>query len=161
MVMVAIDSNTILVSPIKNRKDAELQRACLELLHRAKEPVITAKKNVLDNEFSTNMKELIRKECKLELMPPGCHCQNMAELSIKAFKHNFIAILSGVNVTFPMALWDKLLPQAEVTLNLLRQSQKIPTVSTHAHLHGNFDYNRIPLSSLGCAVQLHEDADNR
>ena len=50
MVMVVIDSNAILVSPIKNRKDEELQRAYLELLHRAKEAGIAVKKYVLDNE---------------------------------------------------------------------------------------------------------------
>ena len=105
------------------------------------------------------MKEIIRKECKLEIVPPVCHRRNLAELSIKAFKHNFISILSGVDASFPLALCDKLLPQAELTLNLLRQSHTIPTVSAHAHLHGNFDYNRMPLSPLGCAVQLREDTD--
>ena len=75
--MVAIDSNTILVSPIKNRKDEELQRAYLELLHREKEAGISVKNHVLDNECSTSMKELIRKECKLELVPPGRHSQNL------------------------------------------------------------------------------------
>ena len=159
--MVVIDSNAILVSPIKNRKDEELQRAYLELLHRAKEARIAVKKHVLDNKCSTSMKEIIRKEYKLELVPPGYHRRNLAELAIKAFKHHFIAILSGVDASFPLALWDKLLPQAELTLNLLRQSHTIPTVSAHAHLHGNFDYNRIPLSPLGCVIQLHEDADKR
>ena len=60
-----------------------------------------------------------------------------------------------------MALWDKLILHADLTLNLLRQSHTIPTVSAHAHLHGNFDYNRVPLSPLGCVIQIHEDADKR
>ena len=72
--MVPIDSNAILISPMKNHKDAELQREYMELLHRAKKAGIAAKKHVLDNECSTSMKELIRKECKLELVPPGSHC---------------------------------------------------------------------------------------
>ena len=50
MVMVAIDNNAILVSPMKNRKDAEIQRAYLELLHRSKEAGIAVKKHVLNNE---------------------------------------------------------------------------------------------------------------
>ena len=70
MVMVAIYSNAILVSPIKNRKDEDLQREYLEPLNRKKEAGIAVKKNVLNNECSANMKELIRKECKLELVPP-------------------------------------------------------------------------------------------
>ena len=78
MVMVAIDRNAIFISPMKNRKDTELQRAYLELLHRAKEADIAVKKRVLNNDFSTNMNELIRKECKLELVPPVTHRRNMA-----------------------------------------------------------------------------------
>jgi hypothetical protein len=92
---------------------------------------------------------------------PGCHRRNLAEIGIKLFKNHFLSILSGVDNSFPMYLWDKLLPQAELTLNLLRQSNATPSVSAHAHLFGNFDYNRMPLAPMGCAVQIHEDADKR
>ena len=63
--------------------------------------------------------------------------------------------------SFPLKLWDKLLPQAELTLNLLRQSNSTPTISTHAHLFGNFDFNRMPLAPMGCSVQIHEEASKR
>jgi len=53
-------------------------------------------------------------------------------------------------------MWDTLLPQAELTLNLLRQSNTTPKVSAYAHLYGTFDYNKHPLAPLGCAVQMHE-----
>ena len=49
MVMVVIDSNTILVAPIKNRKEAELERTYLQLLQRVKLAGIDTKKHVLDN----------------------------------------------------------------------------------------------------------------
>ena len=60
-----------------------------------------------------------------------------------------------------MSLWDKLLPQAELTINLLRQSNSTPNVSAHAHLFGVFDFNKMPLAPLGCAIQIHEDPDKR
>ena len=60
-----------------------------------------------------------------------------------------------------MYLWDKLLPQAELTLNLLRQSNANPRVSAHAHLFGPFDFNRFPLAPLGCAVQVHIPPETR
>ena len=88
MVMFPIDNNAILFSPMKNRKDTELQREYLELLHRAKEAGITVKNHVLDNECSTSMKKLIRKECKLELVPPGSHRQKKTcHQSIQASFH--------------------------------------------------------------------------
>ena len=60
-----------------------------------------------------------------------------------------------------MTLRDKLLPQAELTINLLRQSNTVPTVSAQAHLFGTVDFNRMPLAPMGCAVKIHEDADKR
>ena len=73
MVMVKVDSNAILVEPMKSRKDNEMQRAYLALIKRVKAAGVVPKKHVLDNECSNSMKELIRETCKLELVPPHCH----------------------------------------------------------------------------------------
>jgi hypothetical protein len=120
-------------------------------------------KHVLDNEISAVMKRLITDEyhMKYELVPPGCHRRNAAEVAIRNFKAHFLSILAGVDDDFPLYLWDKLLPQAEITINLLRQSNATPTVSAYAHLNGPFDYNKMPLAPLGCKVQVHEKADQR
>ena len=48
------------------------------------------------------------------------------------------------------------MPQTEITVNLLRQSNATPTVLAYAHLSGPFDYNKMPLAPMGCAVQIHE-----
>jgi hypothetical protein len=42
-----------------------------------------------------------------------------------------------------MHLWDGLLPQAEITLNLLRTSRLHPQLSAAAHYHGLVDYNKV------------------
>ena len=47
MVMVTIDANTILVSPMKNRSNQELRNAYLGLLKRAKTTGLNVKKHVL------------------------------------------------------------------------------------------------------------------
>jgi hypothetical protein len=39
-----------------------------------------------------------------------------------------------------MRLWDKLLPQTVLTLNLLRQSNAAPTVSAYQYVGGSFNY---------------------
>ena len=120
MVMVEIDSNYILVQPTKTRTDDEMIKAYQTLLKRLKRAGVEIKKHVLDNECSEKMKELIRDTCKLELVPPGCHRRNVAEVSIKAFKQHFKSILAGLPDDFPWSLWDRLLPQTKTTLNLLR-----------------------------------------
>ena len=54
-----------------------------------------------------------------------------------------------------------MLPQAEMTVNLLRQSNTTPNVSAYAHLFGIHSFSRRPLAPLGSAVQAHEKPDKR
>jgi hypothetical protein len=56
---------------------------------------------------------------------------------------------------------DKLLPQTVLTLNLLCQSNFAPTVSAYQYVRGNFDYNKMPLAPMGCAVQLHKSSEKQ
>ncbi|KAL7487117.1 LOW QUALITY PROTEIN: hypothetical protein ACHAW6_015771 [Cyclotella cf. meneghiniana] len=90
-----------------------------------------------------------------ELIPLDMHRRNIVEKAIQTFNDHFVAILSGVNDSFPMHLWDQLLPQEGMTLNLLRQSKVTPTISAHAYLNGPHDNNQHPLVQFGCAVQMH------
>ena len=60
-----------------------------------------------------------------------------------------------------MRLWDRLLPQTILTLNLLRQSNAVPTISAWQYVHGQFDYNKMPLAPMGCAVQIHQGSERR
>jgi hypothetical protein len=116
----------------------------------------------MDNKVSENMKNHIKDNCRLtvELVPPGCHQQNAAEVAIRNFKAHFLSILAGVAKDFLPSLWDQLLPQTEITLNLLCQSNTMPTVSPYAHLNGPFDYNKLPLAPMGCEVQVHKKSDS-
>ncbi len=161
MVLVKIVINAILVEPMKNCKDAEMIRAYNALLLQLKRTGIIPKKHVLDNEVLENMKNHSRHTCKInmELVPPGCHQQNAAEVAIRKFKSHFLSILAGVADDFPQNLWDRLLPQTEITLNLIRQSNAMPTVSAYAHLSGPFDYNKMLLAPMGCKAQIHEKTD--
>ncbi|KAL7476263.1 hypothetical protein ACHAW6_002135 [Cyclotella cf. meneghiniana] len=163
MVLVDIDSNAILVEPMKSRKDEEMIWAYNVLVGCLQRSGIQPKKHVLDIKISNAMKAHIDKKYKflLELIPPGCHRRNAAEVAIRNFKAHFLSMLSGASPTFLPSLWDRLLPQTKITLNLLRQSNATPTVSAYAHLSGPFDYNKMPLAPMGCEVQIHEKTDSR
>ena len=104
MVVVAIDSNDVLVAQMKNKTNKEQRLAYLSLLKRLKQAGVDVRKRVLDNECSDKMKELIKSECKLELTPPGCHRRNLAKNGINLFKNHFLSILPGVDEAFPMYL---------------------------------------------------------
>ena len=88
----------------------------------------------------------------MELVPPGCHRRNAAEVAIRNFKAHFLSVLAGTANDFLPSLWDRLLTQAEITVNLLRQSNTTPNVSAYVYLSGPFDYNKMPLVPMGCAV---------
>jgi hypothetical protein len=53
----------------------------------------------------------IKKNSKYQLVPPDNHRMNLAERAIQTFKNHFKAVIAGVDETFPMQLWDRLLPQ--------------------------------------------------
>ncbi len=117
--------------------------------------------HLLDNEASEEFKAEVRKNYTIQLVPPDNHQQNLAEQATQTFKNHFKAILAGVDDSFPMRLWDKLLPQTILTLNLLCQSNVAPTVSAWQYAHGPFDYNKKPLILMGCAVQIHKSSEQR
>jgi hypothetical protein len=79
---------------------------------------------ILDNEASVAYKEAISVKWNAKF-----HHRNRAEHAILTFKSHFLSILAGVDKAFPPYLWDLLLPQAELTLNPLRQATLNPQIS--------------------------------
>jgi hypothetical protein len=123
--------------------------------------VITPKLHILDNEAPEALHEVIKTNCNMQLLPPDTHRSNLAERVIQTFKNHFIAIVSGVDKSCPIKLWDRLIPQAVLTLNLLRQSHADPKISAYQYVHGPFDYNATPLGPMGCAEQIFNSPERR
>jgi hypothetical protein len=72
-----------------------------------------------------------------------------------------VAGLASVDPDFPLNLWDRLLPQPEMTLNLLRTSRQHPQLSAAAHYHGLVDYNKTGFAPPGCKIKAHEKPAKR
>jgi hypothetical protein len=94
-------------------------------------------------------------------VPPKEHRANAAERAIRTFKNHFISTLCTVDSHFPLSEWDRLLPQAKLTLNLLRSSRIHPSLSAHASLFGHYDFNRVPLAPPGTKVVDHVTSEGR
>ena len=135
MVLLHDDSNYAFIEPMRNKSDDEMKRAYLAILKCTQDAKLTICKHVLDNECSMAMRQLITKTCKYELVPPGCHRRNRTEVTIKSVKQHLTSVFAGLDHAFPMTHWDKLLPQIEVTLNLLRTSKAKPNSSAYEHVH--------------------------
>ncbi len=110
---------------------------------------------ILDNKARNKYQDDIKKECKMQMELPNTYRRNKAETAIQTFKNHSIAILTGVDPRFPILLWSKLLPQAVLSLNLVCPPNVCLNVSAHAFMHGQFDYNTMPLGILGCAIHLY------
>ena len=140
-----------------NRKGTEILQAykrAIAILYRAG---LRPNLQRLDNEASTALQQhMADSDIDYQLAPPNVHRRNAAERAIRTFKNHFIAGLCSTDTGFPLNLWDRLLPQALLTLNLLRRSRINPRLSAHAQVYGAFDYNRTPVGPPGCKVLVHE-----
>ncbi len=140
MVAYHSDSNLILVEAMRNRTEHEMISAYKQIMKRMRKANLTIKKHILDNEALANYKEAVASnKVEYELVPPNNHQRNQTERAIQTFKAHFIAIMCGIDDSFPMNLWYKLLPQAECILNLLCQSNTVPTISVYTHMYGAHD----------------------
>jgi hypothetical protein len=120
------------------------------------------KLQTLINEASTALKNFFTAQnIDYQLVPLHCHRRNAAERAIRTFKEHLGDGLSSVDPSFPMHLWDRLLPQAEVTLNILRTSRLHPQLSAASHYHGLVDYNKTAFAPPGCKIISHEKPGKR
>jgi hypothetical protein len=116
----------------------------------------------MDNEVAVALKSYFtEQDMTYQLVSPHCHRRNTAERAIGTFNKHFVAGLASVDPYLPMHLWDRLLPQAEMSLNLLRTSRLHPPLSASAHLHGLIDYNKTAFAPPGCNIIAHEKPSQR
>ena len=99
---------------------------------------------------------MTKNDIVFQLVPPHLHQANAAERAIRTWKNHFISILCGLDPLFPLQLWDKLIDQVNLTLNLLRPSILNPKMAAEAMLKGPFDFNRTPIAPLGTKCLVHE-----
>jgi hypothetical protein len=162
LILYDYDSNSLLSAPMKNRGDKEMVRAfdflIQSLIVRGLKPHLQH----FDNGASLALiNYLTQQGITYQLAPPHINRRNNAERVIQTFKNHFIAGLCSVDPTSPLKLWDKLLPQETITLNLLRKSRSNPSMSAYAQLNGHFDFNRTPLAPPGTQIIAHEKPDQR
>jgi hypothetical protein len=162
IILYDYDSNAILAEPLRNRTGPEIHRAYKKLHQVLVSHGLRPKLQRLDNECSTLLKKFMTEEqVDFQLVPPHLHRRNAAERAIRTWKNHFIAGLCTVDPNFPLTLWDSLIPQASLTLNLLRASRINPKLSAYAQIFGNYDFNRTPIAPPGLRTIAHEKPSHR
>jgi hypothetical protein len=116
----------------------------------------------LDNEASKLLKRYLHQQnITFQLVPPYSHRRNSAERAIRSFKNHLIAGLCSTEKSFPMHVWDRLLPQAVIILNMLRTSIINHKLSAATHIYGQYDFNRAPMAPPGTIIIAHETPNRR
>jgi hypothetical protein len=144
------------MEPLQNRKAETILEAYKKIVANLVAGGCRPKLQRMDNECSTLLKEYMQDEkIDYQLVPPHDHQRNAAKRAIRTAKNHFIAGLCSTDPNFPMSQWDQLLPQAELTLNLLRGSRINPKLSAYEQLFGRYDFNRTPIAPPGIKVLAH------
>ena len=152
-ILYEYNSNVILDKPLKTLQALEINntwyKTHLQLRHKGFAP----KPHVLDNEYSLEMKKAFSKyDVAFQLVPPHVHRRNDVERAIQTWKNHFCAGLATCNPKPPLAEWNLLMPQAEITLNLLRSSRGYQNLSAYNCLHCTFHYLSTPLCPPGTRI---------
>ncbi len=163
MIAYHADGNLILQQAFQTKADNYRIPAFNAIMTRLAARGMTVNLNVRDNEASTEFRHIVTQkwQTKFQLVPPHMHRQIKAERMIRHFKNHFLSILVGVDAGFPPYLWDLLLPQAEITINLLRQAAVDPKISAWEFFNSPFGFNKTPLAPMGCRVLIHAKATKR
>ena len=153
MVTYCYDDNDILVCTLRSRKDSELFEKMKEINQHLELRGHKQNNQILDNKSSTaSIDYLNNNGITFQFVPPHMHLRNSVEREIRTFKNHFITVLCGVHPDIPLHLWCKLLPQAEMTLNMVRPCRSNPKLSAYSSLEGEFSYKYTPLAPLGAKV---------
>ena len=162
MVAYHYDANLIYGKAIKDRKAATLTDAWEHLHAIFSRAGAALNTYVMDNEISQEfVAALIDNKTAYQLVQPYTHRRNLAERAIQTFKNHFKAGLVSVDPNFPLSEWDRLLEQANITLNLLRSSRSNPAISAYTYIFGEFNFSATPLAPPGTKIVTHVKSNNR
>ena len=159
-VMYDHDTNGILVTPLKNRNSSTIVTAW-KLFNRLAKHGHDTKMFVLDNEFSSQLKDTLKKtQLNFQSVPPHVHQRNVVKRAIKTFKKKLSVLATADQEHHSITELDRLLPQAEMTLNLMRAARYNPKLSVYTYLHGLHNFATTPLAPAGTKVVIHKKPQN-
>ena len=129
--------NATLTTAMKNRSYKDMIRDFKYLTEDLKTRVIHPGFHLMDNKAYTALEPtMMTMNIKYQLVPPSNHRENNAGNAIKKLNNHFIAGLNSVDKDFHVQLWDRLLQQVKICLNLIRQPVTLPHISAYNHTFG-------------------------
>jgi hypothetical protein len=119
--MYHYETKVIFATPIPGLDSKNILDAYIKNFEYIVSKGYTPRINIMDNQAIKAIKTyLTPQQCSLQLVKPGNHWVNASECTIQTFKNCFIGALGTTGIDFPIQLWDKLAPQVQDSINLLR-----------------------------------------
>ena len=160
--MYQYDTNTIHDVPIKSRHTENIVTAWQTTFDILKKHGEAPNIHILDNECSYYMKQAFNiVEVKYQLVPSHVHRRNVAERAIRTLKYRLMTGLCICDTNFPVKERDRLIPQATITINILRSSRRNPSLSAYTVTYGNIDFNATSLAPPGTRNIVHLKPNKR
>lgn len=162
LVVYDYDSNAILAEALKSRTASSITNGWKKIHQQLMRRGVSPNLYLLDNEVSSDLKWAMTKaEVNWQLATPYLHRANAAERAIRTFKKHLIAGLATAHPDFPVAEWDRLIEQAIITLNLMRNARVNPKLSAYAYLFGPYNFRAHPMAPPGTLVAAHTKPEKR
>ena len=156
-IFCGVDSNTIILRPLKIRDRCEIMNNILEVITLLISQECHPKFYHLDNKITNNLKTLLKSAfVNFQLVPSHNHQQNAAQRAIQAWKAHLISTLCTVDWLSILHIWCRLLVQIDLTLNHMRASNLHPQLSAYHALLGQFNFNKTPIITLGTHAIIHK-----
>jgi hypothetical protein len=161
LILYENDANAMLAESMKSKADAEAVIAYTILYKQLTDYGIIPNFQIMDNKVSTSVTSFLKQQgISYQRVPPHIHRRKASERAIRILKAHFIAGIETTNAHFPMHLWCRLVHQATVTLNLLRNSRLNHKLSAYAQVFGPYDFNVTPLAPPGTRTGAQEKPKN-
>lgn len=90
-----------------------------------------------------------------QYVPAYNHRSNQAERVIQTGKSHFISHLNTTPADFPPQAFSAIIPQVEITMNMLRRSRLDSSMSAYGALLGPYNFNAHPMAPVGTPVMSY------
>ena len=85
------------------------------------------------------------------------HRTNPAERALQTYKSFIKSTIASLPPTFTIALWCKLLPQINLSVNIVRKCRQNSILSAWAAMEGKYHFDSTPIAPAGTDMLMHEN----
>ena len=89
------------------------------------------------------------------------HRTNPSERLIQTYKSCIKPIVASLTPTFPITYWCRLIPQVDLSINIVRKCSQNPLLSAWAAMKGEYHFDATPVATQGSEMLMHEKPNRR